>query len=210
FQMTTDVIQQNFEKVGTSFDKVLRESGNTRVVARPDELFEQGLTFSGRCLNFTCVEFGNRFSIPNAQTFEWQSSAQPSFNKNFELLANDLTNHQSNGFVNFIAADMPRQLDRLKGIFEELSPELQFRPMNFALRQGFVDAVLKVTCYTDHQIFERFHRYRARERFSKTKAMTLRELQTLQPGDFVTHIDYGIAKFAGLEKKEVNGHEQEA
>jgi transcription-repair coupling factor (superfamily II helicase) len=87
---------------------------------------------------------------------------------------------------------------------------VHFQPLEFSLRQGFVDQTLKITCYTDHQIFERFHRYRAKEKFSKTKALTLRELQTLQPGDFVTHIDYGVAKFAGLEKKEVNGHEQEA
>ncbi len=209
-QLTTDVIQQNFEKVEGSFEQILLASGNTRVVSSPAELFEQALTFSGRCENFTCVEFGNRFSLMGAQVHEWQSSAQPSFNKNFELLSNDLMDHQARGFGNIIAADMPRQLDRLKGIFEEINPQLEFRPLNIALRQGYVDAMLKVACYTDHQIFERFHRYRAREKFSRTKALTLRELQTLQPGDFVTHIDYGVAKFAGLEKKEVNGHEQEA
>ena len=94
---------------------------------------------------------------------------------------------------------MPRQLERLRGVFEELNPQLSFQPLEFSLRQGFVDHILKIVCYTDHQIFERFHRYRAKEKFTKSKALTLRELQTLQPGDFVTHIDYGIAKFAGLE-----------
>src|SRR5690606_711282 len=79
-----------------------------------------------------------------------------------------------------------------------------------SLRAGFQDADMKIACYTDHQIFERFHRYKAREKFSKSKALTLRELQTLQPGDFVTHIDYGIAKFAGLEKKIVRDREQES
>lgn len=210
FQLTVDVIQQNFEKAQASFDKVLRASGNTKISSSPEALFEQGLSFSGRCENFTCIEFGNRFSLDEIETVTWQSSAQPAFNKNFELLSNNLTDHQANGFANFIAADMPRQVDRLKGIFDELSPQLGFQSLNFSLRRGFVDAILKVTCYTDHEIFERFHRYRAREKFSKTKALTLRELQTLQPGDFVTHIDYGVAKFAGLEKKEVNGREQEA
>src|SRR5690606_23773701 len=114
------------------------------------------------------------------------------------------------GYQNFIAADMPRQLDRLQEIFGEINPQVKFQPLEFALREGFVDHSLKMVCYTDHQIFERFHRYRAKEKFTKSKALTLRELQTLQPGDFVTHIDYGIAKFAGLEKKIVNGHEQEA
>src|SRR5690606_4282206 len=166
--------------------------------------------FSSNAKGFGCIEFGSRFVLPEAKTFSFQSTPQPSFNKNFELLAQDLYDHQLQGFQNFIAAEVPKQNERLKGIFEEINPELKFQPLDFSLRQGFVDFNQKLVCYTDHQIFERFHRYRAREKFSKSKALTLRELHTLQPGDFVTHIDYGIAKFAGLEKREVNGHDQEA
>jgi transcription-repair coupling factor (superfamily II helicase) len=210
FQFTADMIEKNFEKASQSFDKILKESGNTQVVARPEQLFDQGYSFSTQAENFKRIEFGSRPSLVDPQIFEWQSSAQPSFNKNFELLASDLNDHQLQRFSNFIAADMPKQLDRLKGIFEEINPQLTFQPLLFSLRNGFVDHILKLVCYTDHQIFERFHRYRAREKFTKSKALTLRELQTLQPGDFVTHIDHGVAKFAGLEKKEVNGHEQEA
>jgi transcription-repair coupling factor (superfamily II helicase) len=210
FQLTTDVIQKNFEKVEVSFDKIMRESGNTQIVSKPEQLFEQGDNFFFRTGNFVRIEFGNRFSLETPKTFEWKSSAQPSFNKNFELLAKDLSDHQMQGYSNFIAADMPKQLERLKGIFDEINSEAHFQPLDFSVRQGFVDHSLKIVCYTDHQIFERFHRYRSKEKFSKSKALTLRELQQLNPGDFVTHIDYGIAKFAGLEKKEVNGHEQEA
>lgn len=210
FQFTCDIIQKNFDKVENSFDRILKESGNTQVIARPEQLFEQAYAFSERSENFKRIEFGSRFIFDSSRTFEWKSSAQPSFNKNFELLASNLGDHQLQGFSNFIAADMPRQLERLKGIFEEINTQARFQPLQFSLRQGFTDQTLKVVCYTDHQIFERFHRYRAKEKFSKTKALTLRELQSLQPGDFVTHIDYGVAKFAGLEKKEVNGHAQEA
>jgi transcription-repair coupling factor (superfamily II helicase) len=210
FQLTTDILQKSFEKVESSFDRILKESGNTQIVARPEQLFEQAYAFSQHAQKFSCVEFGNRFTLENAKTFDWKSSGQSSFNKNFELLAANLIDHQHQGYSNFIAADVPKQLDRLKGIFEELNAELTFQPLEFSLRHGFVDQTLKIVCYTDHQIFERFHRYHAKEKFSKSKALTLRELQTLQPGDFVTHIDYGVAKFAGLEKKEVNGHEQEA
>src|SRR5690606_37717866 len=208
-QLAVDVVQKSFEKVTTSFRKVVRVS-NTQVILSPEKLFDDGDSFEKLLTGFTRIEFGNRFVLENPVTFEWASSAQPAFNKNFELLANNLVDHQSQGFVNFMAADVPRQLDRLRGIFEEIHPELHFTGLEFSLRQGFVDSSLKFLCYTDHQIFERFHRYRAREKFSKSKALTLRELQALQPGDFVTHIDYGIGKFAGLEKKEVNGHEQEA
>jgi transcription-repair coupling factor (superfamily II helicase) len=209
FQLTTDVIQKSFDKAQESFEKTTRQSG-AQVVLDPSRLFQDGRAFENQVATFRKVEFGNRFILHDARSFEMPSSAQPSFNKNFELLANNLIEHQSKGFRNFIAADMAKQLERLKGIFEQIHPELSFRPLEFALRQGYVDHTLKIVCYTDHQIFERFHRYRAREKFSKSKALTLRELHTLQPGDFVTHIDYGIGKFAGLEKKEVNGHEQES
>lgn len=210
FQLTGDLIEKSFEKAERSFDKIMKESGNTKVVSDPEALFEPAYNFIKRSESFTRIEFGNRFSLDADKIFEFPSSAQPSFNKNFELLAADLTDRQMQGFQNFIAADLPRQLDRLKGIFEELNAQLRFQALEFSLRQGFIDQTLKMVCYTDHQIFERFHRYRAKEKFTKSKALTLRELQTLQPGDFVTHIDYGIAKFAGLEKKIVNGHEQEA
>lgn len=210
FQLTGDLIEKSFEKVEASFDKIMKESGNTQIVSSPDQLFEPAYNFIKRSESFLRIEFGNRFVLDAAKSFEFTSSGQPSFNKDFDLLAANLTDQQMQGYSNFIAADMPRQLERLKGVFEELNSQLHFQPLDFSLRQGFVDQTLKIVCYTDHQIFERFHRYRAKEKFTKSKALTLRELQTLQPGDFVTHIDYGIAKFAGLEKKMVNGHEQEA
>lgn len=209
FQLTCDVLNKSFEKARASFDKITQQSG-ARIVLQPEHLFESGDLFEKHSASFQRIEFGSRFILPKVTVFELPSSAQPSFNKNFELLAGNLMEHQAQGYSNFIAADMPKQLDRLKEIFEEIHPQLEFKPMEFTLRQGFVDQTLKIACYTDHQIFERFHRYRAREKFSKSKALTLRELHTLQPGDFVTHIDYGIGKFAGLEKKEVNGHEQES
>ena len=209
FQLTKDIIQKCFDKAQSSFDSMLKASG-AKVVADPEKLFDTGKTFLAKSSQFVNIEFGSRFVLDDSKNFDFSSSAQPSFNKNFELLAQDLYDHQAQGYSNFITADVPKQTERLKGIFEEINAGLEFQPLDFAIRQGFVDKILKLVCYTDHQIFERFHRYRSKEKFTKTKALTLRELQTLQPGDFVTHIDYGIAKFAGLEKKEVNGHEQEA
>lgn len=208
-QLTVDIIHNSFEKVSQSFDKIVRDSG-AKIIASPDKLFTSPAEFESSITKFTRVEFGSRSVLPSLKTFQFESSAQPSFNKNFDLLATDLYDHQVRGMNNFIAADMPRQLERLKGIFGEMNVDLKFQPLEFSLRQGFVDHILKMVCYTDHQIFERYHRYKGKEKFTKSKALTLRELQSLQPGDFVTHIDYGIAKFAGLEKREVNGHSQEA
>ncbi len=208
--LTTDIIARCFEKATQNFDKILRESGQTKVVLEPSQLFETDESLQQQFKKFGRIEFGSRYFFEPQKTFELKSSAQPSFNKNFELLAFNLLEYQQQSFVNFIAAEQPKQAERLHGVFEEIHPELRFQTLEFSLRQGFVDPTLKIVCYTDHQIFERYHRYRSKEKFSKSKALTFRELQTLQPGDFVTHIDYGIAKFAGLEKKEVNGKEQEA
>ncbi len=209
-EMARDVIERGFNKATESFDKVLRESGNTKVVLEPKHLFNTGKDFIQNLNALSRIEFGSKFYFEPKLSFDFSSSAQSSFNKNFELLAANLLQHQMQGYNNFISAEQPRQVERLHGIFEEIHPELKFQSLAFSLRQGFVDHTLKTVCYTDHQIFERFYRYRSKEKFSKSKALTFRELQTLQPGDFVTHIDYGIGKFAGLEKKEVNGKEQEA
>lgn len=209
FMLTLDVLNKSFEKARASFDTIIQQSG-AQVVLKPEQLFEVASIFETCSESFQRIEFGSRAALKNPLTFALPAAAQPSFNKNFELLAGDLLERQAQGYTNFIAADVAKQQDRLKEIFEEIHPELAFKPLEFALREGFIDQTLKIVCYTDHQIFERFHRYRSKEKFSKSKAITLRELHTLQPGDFVTHIDYGIGKFAGLEKKEVNGHEQES
>ncbi len=209
-QLVSDLLNKCFEKVGQRFDHIIQESGGARVALQPVQLFEDGPSFMQKLSASSVIEFGSRAVFTPARIFEFRSSLQPSFHKNFELLAANLLDHQNKHFRNFIAADQSRQTERLRGIFSEIHPELQFESLDFSLREGFLDHNLGILCYTDHQIFERFHRYKAREKYSKSKALTFRELQTLQPGDFVTHIEYGIAKFAGLEKKEVNGRDQEA
>ena len=103
-----------------------------------------------------------------------------------------------------------RQADRLRTIFDELDNNVQFQHLLLALREGFVDEQLELAVYTDHQLFERYYRAQETRKFSKKKALTLRELKTLQPGDYVTHQDYGIARFAGLTQVEINGQIQEA
>ena len=209
-ELVTDVLAKSFDKASQRFDKILKDTGNAKIALRPEQLFETPEYFSSRLHGFVCLEFGHRFHLGATHTFEFKASAQTSFNKNFELMASSLLDSQGQGYSNFIAAEQPRQLERLQGIFEGINPMVGFQPLGFPLRKGFVDHLLKVGVYTDHQIFDRFHRYRAKEGFSKSKAMTFRELHTLQPGDFITHIDYGVGKFAGLEKKMVNGKEQEA
>jgi transcription-repair coupling factor (superfamily II helicase) len=206
---TLALLGKCFEKASQRFDQIIGRTGAPAGL-QPTALFETENSFLATLEKFHRIEWGGRAYFQPANTFDFPSATQTSFKKNFELLAANLLDFQQRGYTNFIAADQGKQLERLQGVFEEIHPELRFLPLSFSLRQGFIDHSLKIACYTDHQIFERFHRYRAKEKFSKSKALTFRELQTLQPGDFVTHIDYGIARFAGLEKKDVNGKEQEA
>ncbi len=208
-ELTVSIIDKYFDKAEQHFRNVLQGTLNTRVISDPAEVFETGRRFTDVLKKFTVIEFGSRFYYPDAQRTEYPSSPQPSFNKDFQLLTESLQDNLTHGITNIIVADSLKQLERLRTIFDETDPYLKYQTLNIALRGGFTDHQLKIACYTDHQIFDRFHRYKTRERFSKNKALTLKELKTLQPGDYVVHEDYGVGRFAGLEKVEVNGHEQE-
>ena len=143
-------------------------------------------------------------------------SPQPVFHKQFDILTEDLRKHIEEGYTVYVLAEQQKQLDRLKAIFESLEPsefssQISFTPINATLHEGFVDKELKICCYTDHQIFERFHRVTmTSENARRGKAIiTLREINQLQVGDYVVHSDHGIAKFGGLVTTPVNGKPQE-
>lgn len=210
YDAALEVIRKSFTKVANNFKEILEKSGNTQIVNDPDVLFETQASFEEKLINFTTVEFGKRFHFKSNKKLEQQAKPQPSFNKDFALLIDDLKERQVQGYSNFIAADSLRQVERLHVIFDELDPNVKFDALGVSLREGFVDHLNRFVCYTDHQIFERFHRYRAGKKHSKTKALTLKALKALSPGDYVTHVDYGVGRFAGLEKVEANGKAQEA
>ncbi len=153
----------------------------------------------------------NRKSIFSAsKRFSFHTEEQPAFNKNFELLSRALIENQKKGYHNYLFADNPKQIERFYQIFEDLNAEVTFTPVALALSRGFIDHDHKSACYTDHQIFNRYHKYRIKEAFSKSRALSLKALNELSPGDFVVHIDHGVGRFSGLEKIEVNGKAQEA
>ncbi len=140
----------------------------------------------------------------------FSSRPQPSFNKNFNILIQNLCENEASNIKNYLCTDNEKQMQRLFSIFKDLGAKVQCMPFYLALREGFVDLDLRIACYTDHQIFERYHRYRLRRGFSKDQALNTRLLRELQAGDFVTHIDHGIGRFSGLEKINVGGQLQEA
>jgi transcription-repair coupling factor (superfamily II helicase) len=209
-RQTLDIVTDLFEKAESNFKRLLEEAGGMQIVSKPADLFENGKSLK-KCLDeFAIVEFGKRFYFKNSQEFQFTAKPQPSFNKDFERLLKNIRENKTRDFTTIIAADSVRQADRLRTIFDELDPNVQFQHLLIALREGYIDEQLSLAVYTDHQIFERYYRAQETRKFSKKKALTLRELKTLQPGDYVTHQDYGIARFAGLTQIEIGGHVQEA
>ncbi|MBC5992733.1 transcription-repair coupling factor [Pontibacter cellulosilyticus] len=209
-RLTLDVIDEYFDKASHNFEKLMAGSGGTQIVSDPEQLFQTQKQFKKLLDNFNVLEIGKRFHFKTAEVIQLQVKPQPSFNKDFNRLVKNLHEQQGDGFVNIIATDSPRQINRLTMIFDELDHDVRFQHLPVSLSEGFIDQNLKITCYTDHQLFDRFYQHKAKEGHSKSKAMTLKELRSLQPGDYITHVDYGIGRFAGLEKVEVGGRLQEA
>ena len=155
------------------------------------------------------IEFGYKSQLSNFE-IEFNTTSQPSFNRQFDLLIKDLKEHENKKYSIYIFAEQPRQLERLNSIFDDLKTEIQFVPVPTSIHEGFIDDDLKVVCYTDHQIFQRYHKYKVKQAYNKNKALTLKTLRDLQPGDYVSHIDHGVGTYSGLQKIEVNGRVQEA
>lgn len=155
------------------------------------------------------VEFGYQSHLANFE-IEFHTKAQPAFNRQFDLLIRDLKAWEAKKFQLYIFAENPKQLERLQSIFDDLKAEIVFNPINSSIHEGFIDEDQRIVCYTDHQVFQRYHKYKVKQAYNKNKALTLRTLRELQPGDFVTHIDHGVGIFSGLQKLEINGRLQEA
>ena len=160
------------------------------------------------------IEMGSKtaFKASNANLFPivYHTKEQPAFNRQFDLLIKNLQEYEKQHYNIFIFADNPKQLERLHIIFTDLKAEIQVTPIPVSIHEGFIDDDAKLVCYTDHQVFQRYHKYKVKQAFSKNKALTLKTLRELQPGDYVTHIDHGVGVYSGLQKIEANGRLQEA
>ena len=164
-----------------------------------------GKEFIKEINQFTCAEFGVKVFFDKSKVIKYGTTHQPVFNKNFDLLAENLINHQAEGFKNYILSTNVSQTDRLKAIFKDRELKVDFQPVDFTLHEGFIDNDLKICCFTDHQIFERYHRFQIKSRKAERDSITLKELNMLHQGDWVVHVDHGIGRFAGLVKTEVDG-----
>jgi transcription-repair coupling factor (superfamily II helicase) len=199
-----------FRRQETSPDKVEEESDDTvKHQVSPGE-FVHAETLHEQLEKRHIIEFGYQSHWGGGLDISFRTIEQPAFNRKFELLIQDLKAWEKKGFTLFLFAENPRQLERLHSIFTDLKAEVTFTPLPTAIHEGFIDEGNKVVCYTDHQIFQRYHKYKVKQAYNKNKALTLRTLRELQPGDYVTHIDHGVGTYSGLQKIESNGRLQEA
>ncbi len=178
--------------------------------ASPDELFCSSELLKRQFLEYSLIEFGSTAVMSN-QTIAFNTQPQPAFNKQFNLLIEDLNENHANGITNYIACVSEQQAKRFHDIFDDAEQEeIHYKTVVLSLYQGFIDAEHNIAVYTDHQIFDRYHKFHLKNGYAKKQAISLKELTNLEIGDYVTHIDHGIGKFGGLQKIDVEGKKQEA
>ncbi len=209
----------SFKEIGEYFEKARGrlEALNPDIRHRtPEELFVSEEEFGQEWHELKTVDF----SLQSANQFpqemdgghlevQLNQTPQPSFHKNFELLIEDLESRQKQKFDTWISFSSEKQKQRLEDIFEELEKNIPFKAFKSDLHEGFVDTEHKISVYTDHQIFDRYQRYKQKNSFAKSEQLTLKDLMSLKVGDYITHIDHGIGKFMGLVKVNNDGKIQE-
>ncbi|NHM00559.1 transcription-repair coupling factor [Flavobacterium difficile] len=219
----TVLVLQNTESTGSKLDRLYDKakeaySNLTLTInhSKPEELFINQETFLKRALDFSVIELDKSPVFKSEKTFEFYTQPQPSFNKQFDLLLNNLNDNYHNGIKNFLFSSNENQAKRFKEIFKDIDEDAaknvkdKYETIVFPLFSGFIDEEMQIACYTDHQIFERYHKFSIKNNASKKQTVTLKELTALSIGDYVTHIDHGIGKFGGLQKIQVEGKTQEA
>jgi len=219
----TTLFIQNTEGLISKFDTLFAKAeeaynkltGEVKHLA-PEQLFLNQKSFLKKAVDFNVVELGSKAIFNTNKTFEFHILPQPSFNKQFDLLLNNLNDNHFNGIKNYLFCSNEAQAKRFHDIFQTLdeanheSIRKQYDTIKLPLFQGFIDEELQIACYTDHQIFERYHKFSIKNGYAKKQTITLQELTNLSVGDYVTHIDHGIGKFGGLQKIQVEGKTQEA
>ena len=188
---------------------------NPKLLFAEEKLDESKNQISNKILrdlvkNYTCIHTGAITVNEIHQEIHFKSSAQPSFNKNFEILIDHLDSYKNKNYKNIITVSSDHQMDRLKHIFSNYTHLVNLIKCDNSLKTGFIDHNNKILLYTDHQIFERHHQYKSKRGYKTNNAISIKELTNLKRGDYITHFDYGIGMFDGLRIKEENGHKQES
>jgi transcription-repair coupling factor (superfamily II helicase) len=205
-------VQLVADRINNSYEKAVEhwKAADGLEELTPGEAFETGDSFRAQLLDKRLVSWGTDALSGKVEHIAWEAAPQPSVRKNFDMLIAGMQANEKQGYRNLLFSETPKQIERLYHIFEDLKAGLLFFPIYTSLHEGFIDRQLQLSVYTDHQIFERYHKYRLREYKGKGSAITLKEIRDLRPGDHVVHIDHGVGVFEGMEKLDVNGQQQEA
>jgi transcription-repair coupling factor (superfamily II helicase) len=202
---TADNLNQRFH-ADQEIDGLDTEEPTTKAQRLSGERFLEEIS------RYRVIHYGATEPLRYDRLIRAEETPQPTFNKKFDLLRNDLTKWEQEGYTCFVLSDNPKQIERLKNIFSDITEEQEemvYKTAMPSLHQGFIDHQIKLVCYTDHQIFERYRKIGIDDGYHRREALTIKELINLQPGDFVSHIDHGIGRFDGLETIENNGRLQE-
>jgi transcription-repair coupling factor (superfamily II helicase) len=216
FIQDTDSLFTKLDKLFAKATEIFENLNATVNHVAPNQLFLNQTEFIKKSLDFSVVELSSKPIYKTKKAFDFHIKPQPSFNKQFDLLLNNLNDNHFNGYKNYLFCSNDAQAKRFHDIFETLDEEnsenirKQYNTIVLPIYQGFIDEENQLACYTDHQIFERYHKFSIKSNVSKKQNITLKELTTLTVGDYVTHIDHGIGRFGGLQKIQVEGKTQEA
>jgi transcription-repair coupling factor (superfamily II helicase) len=216
FIQNTDLLFSKLDKLYAKATDIFENLNATVNHVAPEQLFLNRTEFIKKSLDFSIVELSSKPIYKTKISFDFHIKPQPSFNKQFDLLLNNLNENHFNGYKNYLFCSNDAQAKRFHDIFQTLDEanseniRKQYNTVVLPLYQGFIDEENQIACYTDHQIFERYHKFSIKSTISKKQNITLKELTTLSVGDYVTHIDHGIGRFGGLQKIQVEGKTQEA
>ena len=213
-------VDKEYDRAVEAFEKMQEQDEEVKAL-KPGVLFSKSEELLASLIKHPTVEFGVSSKLPTEQlnncqltTVNFKTKPQPIFSKNFNLLIDDINERKEEGYRIVVFSESSKQLSRIQAILNDINHNEEdhrdFETETIAIHGGFIDEDLKVCCYTDHQIFERYHRFHLRDNFSTKQAITLKDLYELKPGDYVTHIDHGIGRFDGLETIDNNGKPQEA
>ncbi|MDG1805125.1 transcription-repair coupling factor [Flavicella sp.] len=216
FTKTTDILFDKLDSLYKKSEEAFENLNNTVKQFSPNELFINSASLKKDLLEYSRVSIStNQKESDSKDAFNFNTKPQPSFNKQFNLLVEDLNANTANGITNYLCCMNEKQTQRFHDILSSFTEddsqvEVKYKAIVFPLHEGFIDYENNIACYSDHQIFERYHKFNLKNNNSKKQSITLKELTNLEGGDYVTHMDHGVGKFGGLQKIDVEGNKQEA
>ena len=203
---TKGVIDNYYNKATDQYNNIIK---NEIKYLEPDHLFTDAQRFRKDISKFSIIENNSQSTFEAKKKINITTASLTKVNKQFDLLKKDLKKNTEMGLQNIILCSSEEQEDRFNSIFKHNDNELKYNCIQFPLHKGFIDYTNKQAIYTDHQIFNRHHKFKSKTKFADSKAITIKQLTSLEIGDFVTHIDHGIGRFEGLHKVKNKGRYQE-